>query len=72
MLDIKQLQKYKYAKDNFGDMAFNIPSGVWSPKREIVYIEQGEDGLISINLSRGSFPDLTEKEVKKRFKFYLQ
>ncbi len=72
MLDIKRLQKYRYAKDNFGDEALNIPCGVWSEKKEILYIEEDQDGSFNINLSRGSFPFLTEKEVKKRFKFFIK
>ena len=62
--------KYKYAKEDYGDNAYQIDPGIWSPVRTI--LNCGKDGKdwYWVNLSRGSFPNLCLDDLKERFKFY--
>lgn len=62
-------ERFSHAKENYGDMAYKVPPGTWSPFRKIMSFYKNERGIYTINLSRGSFPLVTVTQLKTKFVF---
>lgn len=67
-----KIEDLKFARECFGDTAFKIQRGTWSPVRTVIDINKEDNGVYSVTLSRGVFPYNTLEELKNKFIFYMK